>query len=264
MAVKLTKHHGLGNDFLVLIDRAGAQPIDADLARSVCDRRTGVGADGLLRAGPGTDGADVTMELRNADGSRAEMSGNGISCLAQAVLMAGLVPGPSVTVSTDAGLRTVDVRSTDDVNTHEVTVDMGAVVATDDAPDWVGNGVAAARFADAGNPHLVLHTPDGASAPDLVATGRAANEALVDGVNVEMIRVDGDALHLDVYERGVGPTAACGTGASAAAVVAAGWGLVGDRVDVTTPGGTAHIALGPTVVMTVPVVAVAHVDYLQA
>ena len=79
-----------------------------------------------------------------------------------------------------------------------------------------------------------------------------------------MIRADGDTLLLDVYERGVGPTQACGTGASAAAVVAADWGLVGDRLDVTMPGGTAHIALGPTVVMTVPVVAVAVIDYLRA
>lgn len=262
--MRLTKHHGLGNDFLVLIDENGAQPIDADLARRVCDRRTGVGADGLLRAGPGTGGSDVTMQLHNADGSQAEMSGNGISCLGQAVVMAGLVSGPAVTVHTDAGRRTLDVEPTADGAVHRVTVDMGLVTATDAAPDWVGEGVAAARFADAGNPHLVLHTPDAESAPDLVATGRAANEAMADGVNVEMIRTDGDTMVLDVYERGVGPTQACGTGASAAAVVAADWGLVGDRIDVTMPGGTAHIALGPTVVMTVPVVAVAHIDYLRA
>ena len=170
--VRLTKHHGLGNDFLVLIDETGARPLDADLARSVCDRRTGVGADGLLRAGPGSDGSDVTMELRNADGSRAEMSGNGLACLGQAIVMAGLVPGPAVTVHTDAGLRTLGVAPTADAAVHQVTVDMGRVTATADAPDWVGEGVAAARFADAGNPHLVLHTPDAEAAPDLVATGQ--------------------------------------------------------------------------------------------
>ena len=262
--MRLTKHHGLGNDFLVLIDETAERPIDADLARAVCDRRTGVGADGLLWAGPGTDGTDVTMALRNADGGPAEMSGNGISCLVQAVVMAGLVPGPAVTVHTDAGLRMLDIEPTADADVHQVTVDLGPVTATDVAPDWVGEGVAAARFADAGNPHLVLHTPDPATAPDLVATGRAANEASAEGVNVEMIRADGDTLSLDVYERGVGPTLACGTGAAAAAVVAADWGLVGERIDVTMPGGTAHLALGPTVVMTVPVVAVAHIDYLRA
>src|SRR6186997_2153257 len=105
--MRLTKHHGLGNDFLVLLDLTGTQPISAELAVALCDRRTGVGADGLLRVSAGTDGADVTMELRNADGSRAEMSGNGIRCLAQAVFQAGLVAPPVLRVATDAGLRTV-------------------------------------------------------------------------------------------------------------------------------------------------------------
>jgi diaminopimelate epimerase len=258
----LTKHHGLGNDFLVLVDETGEEIVDPDLARTVCNRRTGVGADGVLRASPGTGGADVTMDLHNADGSRAEMSGNGISCLAQAVLLAGLVPGPTVTVRTDAGLRTLDARARDDGLTHDVTVDMGVVTTSGDAPDWIGPGVAAACFADAGNPHLVLHTPDGATAPDLVTVGRAANERVEGGINVEMISVEDGGLRLDVFERGAGVTRACGTGASAAAVVAAAWGLVGDRVDITMPGGTARIDLGETVVMTVPVVAVARVDYL--
>ena len=83
--MQLSKHHGLGNDFLVLLDPEGTAPIEPAQARALCDRRTGVGADGLLWAGPGTDGADVTMVLLNADGSRAEMSGNGIRCLAQEV-----------------------------------------------------------------------------------------------------------------------------------------------------------------------------------
>lgn len=262
--MELTKHHGLGNDFLVLIDRDGAYAALPELARAVCDRRTGIGADGLLRVSPGPAGADVAMELHNADGSRAEMSGNGISCLGQAVVMADLVSGPGVTVHTDAGLRTLEVRPTEDPGTHDVTVDMGAVTAGPDAAEWVVDGVAAARFADAGNPHLVLHTPEADRAPDLVATGSAANAAMVAGVNVEMVRVDGDVLHLQVYERGVGPTLACGTGAAAAAVVAAGWGLVGDRVAVASPGGVARLGLGATVSMTVPIVAVAHVDYLRA
>ncbi|MDP9452440.1 MAG: diaminopimelate epimerase, partial [Actinomycetota bacterium] len=97
-AVHLSKHHGLGNDFLVLVDVDRNTTVDAATARRLCDRRLGVGADGLIRVVPATsaaatgdagadraDGADVAMELRNADGSVAEMSGNGIRCLAQAV-----------------------------------------------------------------------------------------------------------------------------------------------------------------------------------
>ena len=87
--MRLTKHHGLGNDFLVLLDLGGTHPVGPSDAVALCDRRTGIGADGLLRASAGTDGADVTMELFNADGSIAEMSGNGIRCLAQAVFQAG-------------------------------------------------------------------------------------------------------------------------------------------------------------------------------
>ncbi|MDP9386895.1 MAG: diaminopimelate epimerase, partial [Actinomycetota bacterium] len=92
----LTKHHGLGNDFLVLVDLEGRHPVDAGLARALCDRHRGVGADGVIRVTAGTEGADVTMQLRNADGGLAEMSGNGIRCLAQAVVDAGVVPGPDL------------------------------------------------------------------------------------------------------------------------------------------------------------------------
>ncbi|HEX2039563.1 MAG TPA: hypothetical protein VHF47_07505, partial [Acidimicrobiales bacterium] len=73
----LTKHHGLGNDFLVLLDLDSRTPLSADLARSLCDRRLGIGADGIMRVTPGVEGTDVTMQLRNADGGEAELSGNG-------------------------------------------------------------------------------------------------------------------------------------------------------------------------------------------
>src|SRR5262245_21835303 len=87
--MRLTKHHGLANDFLVLLDPDASPPLDPALARALCARHTGIGADGIIRAVPATDGgpARVVMELRNADGSRAEMSGNGIRCLAQALAL---------------------------------------------------------------------------------------------------------------------------------------------------------------------------------
>ena len=97
--MRLTKHHALGNDFLVLLDLDGIRPVASEQAAALCDRRTGVGADGLMRVTAGTDGADVTMLLLNADGSEAEISGNGIRCLAQAVFQAGLAVPPVLTVS---------------------------------------------------------------------------------------------------------------------------------------------------------------------
>ncbi|MGH9164186.1 MAG: diaminopimelate epimerase, partial [Acidimicrobiales bacterium] len=92
--LNLTKHHGSGNDFLVLLDLDGGHPVDAGQARALCDRHRGIGADGVIRVTAGTGGAEVTMELRNADGGVAEISGNGLRCVAQAVLDAGLVAGP--------------------------------------------------------------------------------------------------------------------------------------------------------------------------
>src|SRR5579862_6397542 len=123
----LTKHHGLGNDFLVLLD-----PVDgldaAALARRVCDRRRGIGADGLLVAHPGMGGADITMELRNADGGRAEMSGNGIRCFAQALWDAGRAPADApLRVSTDAGTRTVRRTAAPAPGQLLAAVDMGPV-----------------------------------------------------------------------------------------------------------------------------------------
>ncbi len=101
--MRVTKHHGLGNDFLVLLDRNGDTPIDEVLTRSICDRHRGIGADGLIRV-TRNDRGRFQMELRNEDGSRAEMSGNGISCMAQAIVMAGYAPDGVVHVDTDAAV----------------------------------------------------------------------------------------------------------------------------------------------------------------
>ncbi len=103
----LRKYHGLGNDFLVLVDPDGKEPVDGALARAVCDRHRGAGADGLIRLSANP----LTMELYNADGGRAETSGNGLRCVARAVLDAGLDDGPELTVHTDAGPRRLAVRA---------------------------------------------------------------------------------------------------------------------------------------------------------
>jgi diaminopimelate epimerase len=251
--VQLSKHHGLGNDFLVLLDPDGTTAVDAALARALCDRRTGIGADGLLWGGPGTDGADVTMTLHNADGSRAEMSGNGIRCLAQAVARARGTQSVDLDVATDAGRRRAEVRPGADDRTVQVRVDMGAIVEAD-APD-LGLGAKDTLGASVGNPHLVALYPDRA-ALDADADGFAMTDR-----NVEFI-VAGpgdDDLTMRVVERGVGETQACGTGACAAAWAAHRWGLAGERVTVHMPGGAAVVELGDTVQLIGPAVFVAEV-----
>jgi diaminopimelate epimerase len=247
--LRLTKHHGVGNDFLVLLEPPPG--VDAaGLARRVCDRRRGIGADGLLIAHPGTNGADVTMELRNADGGRAEMSGNGIRCFAQAVWDAGL-GGPTLTVSTDAGVRAVRRVGSPHPGQVDAAVDMGPVKVTGDAPDWVDGSIEAAALVDAGNPHLVLLDPQLADV-DVGVRGPQIEVMFPEGINVEWISARGTDITLRVWERGAGETQACGTGSVAAVAAAVAWGRTGRRAVVHNPGGDLTVELGETAVLTGP------------
>ena len=258
--LSLTKHHGLGNDFLVLLDLAGATPVDAPLARALCDRHRGVGADGVIRVTAGSDGADVTMQLRNADGSLAEMSGNGIRCLGQAVQMAGLVAGRNLTVATAAGVRRLTLRGGEGPGVVQVSVDMGpAKVGPEEPQPMPGRGV---RPVDMGNPHLVVCGPS-FTTDDVRGMGPEIESRTAGGVNVEFVTLGpgADELTMRVWERGVGETQACGTGACAAAAALREWGLVGPRVIVHQPGGDAEVDVGgATVVLTGPTQFVARVE----
>jgi diaminopimelate epimerase len=262
--MQLTKHHGLGNDFLVLIDLDATESVTPALARAVCDRHRGIGADGLLHVTSGRSGeTDVTMALYNADGGRAEMSGNGISCLAQAVVREVLPEARHIVVDTDAGVRTVSLERTEDPRTHRATVDMGRAGVGDDEGDWLDDHIVRAVQVDVGNPHLVLHAPELDAGIDFGARGVSINELFPEGINVELVAPGPgeDELTMRVYERGVGITEACGTGACAVAAAAMNWGLCGDRVTVRQPGGPAEIVIGDTIQMSVPVVHIATIEY---
>jgi diaminopimelate epimerase len=263
--MRLTKHHGLRNDFLVVLDERNDTPIDVgpDMARRLCDRRAGLGADGLIHgAAPPVDSdADVVMHLFNADGGRAEMSGNGIRCLAQAVAIATGRTDGTIVVESDTGRRELEISAGTDAAEMLVSVDLGDVGA--------GPGVAATDLpvdakeigtADLGNPHVVLQLMDSTFAEvDIAAVGPAIESAYDDGINVELIAqgTGHDVLDMLVWERGVGVTEACGTGACAAAHLAHEWGMVGDVVEVRMPGGSVTVELvegrailrGPTVVV---------------
>ncbi|MDP1819942.1 MAG: diaminopimelate epimerase [Acidimicrobiales bacterium] len=252
--MRLSKHHGLGNDFLVLLDLAGAHPIAPATARALCDRRTGIGGDGLIRVTSGGPDADVAMELLNADGSTAEMSGNGIRCLAQAVFQSQVVPGPALRVATAAGLRTVTTLSGGSAHTQRFTVEMGQAKVGADEPEWVDGPVLRATQVDVGNPHMVLHWAE-ANLPDrerLVELGERIDGLTPGGTNVEVVHAgprDGE-LSMVVYERGVGPTQACGTGACAAAAAAEQWELTASSTTVHMPGGPVDVVLGDPVLLT--------------
>lgn len=243
MTLTLTKHHALGNDFLVAFDPPIAEPDLPELARRVCDRRRGVGADGLLVATPAA-GYAARMVLYNADGSRAEMSGNGIRCFVQAVARRNGTLAAQL-VLTDAGDRLVTLEATDDADTILASVDMGAVEPLDAPDGWAGLGCHPDRpvaHLSLGNPHSVVGVDD-IDEVDLAALG-----GQVPQVNLEIV-APGAAQHevrMRVHERGVGITEACGTGASATAVAAARWGLATPRdgkLIVVMDGGSATVTL---------------------
>jgi len=241
--LRFTKHHGAGNDFLVQVDPTGRGPLPVELVRALCDRRFGLGADGVIRVQDGRGSADVTMVLQNADGGEAEMSGNGMRCLAQAAVLSAMVFPPTFTVATAAGVKSVDYHEGAQVYTAEATVGLGLAVLGDDQPQkFLDRKV---REVDMGNPHLVMFGPD-LDDVDIVGIGTHLQTVYPEGINVEFIASgdEPDNLVLKVFERGAGVTEACGTGSAAAAAAAHSWGLVGTEVDVHNPGGTLHVSLG--------------------
>jgi diaminopimelate epimerase len=264
--VQLSKHHGLGNDFLVALDEVNDRvvTVDGDLARRVCDRRTGIGGDGLIHGASAPDGSDasVVMHLYNADGGRAETSGNGIRCLAHAVALAREVTELHLDVGTDAGPRPVVVRTRDSEGRVAWTeAAMGKALPGPEIPPAVvallseAGPARAHRFAtaDIGNPHLVVEVDD-PSALDLAAIGPALERHFGEGINVEFVPARADVTSIDVpmrvWERGAGITEACGSGACAVMAVLHEWGAAGYHDDeqgrvlhVHMPGGSAYVAL---------------------
>ncbi len=253
--VRLAKYHGLGNDFLVSIVAEGeTAPDDAShtaLARAACDRNRGIGADGLMVCSPARDGdADLVMRLRNADGSLAEMSGNGIRCFVHAALDAGLVSPGIIRVRTDGGLRTVVANAPDDRGLVQVEVSMGGVeLDAVPIPASVRSRLGGRRAVSVsvGNPHLVVEAD--IRTIDLARFGPEIEEWYLTtelrGINVEVVErsADGSSLSMAVWERGVGITQACGTGAVATAAAAHRWGMAGTHTKVVQPGGEATVVL---------------------
>ena len=259
--VTLTKHHGLGNDFLVAIDPTAE--LTADHARRWCDRRRGIGADGLL-INLGSM-AQPVMVLFNTDGSRAEMSGNGIRCFVQAIVQRTRLARGTIMVTTDAGLRAVAIESTEDPHTIMASVSMGEISEIVAPRRWAEMGCDPMRpvaHLSLGNPHSVIAVED-VNAVDLVEMG-----GLVPEVNLEVVQAgpEGDAITMRVHERGAGITQACGTGACAAAFAAARWGLV-DRgagdIRVHMEGGDAIVGIGDELTLRGPATYIGSVEVHQ-
>ena len=239
MALHFWKYHGLGNDFVV-VDGPLMEP---ERARRVCDRRRGVGADGLLTVLPARGpGAVARMHLYNSDGSVAEMSGNGIRCFARHLAETRGATG-EIGIETDAGPKRCTIERGAAGEVLAISVEMGAArVDGEQVFEVAGERLRAVRV-DMGNPHAVLL--DEPTVERATAVGPPIEAAVPRGVNVGFARLGPSGIDLVVWERGAGLTGACGTGACAAAVVAVtrGEARAGAAIEVRQPGGALAVTV---------------------
>ena len=254
MKIPFTKMHGAGNDYVYVNGFALQIPDPAALARVVSLRRKGIGSDGLILVQP-SSAAAVRMEMYNADGSRGEMCGNGIRCVGKYAWEHGLARENPLRVETDAGIKTLELEISNG-KVRSVDVDMGKPILDParipvrfdaatviDAPLEVGGEIHRVTCVSMGNPHCVLFVSD-VDELDLAAVGPRFehHERFPKRINTEFVQVlSPTEVRMRVWERGSGETAACGTGACAAAVAAALTRRTGRRVRVHLLGGDLDI-----------------------
>lgn len=252
--LRLWKYQATGNDFVMTIDPDDEHPLGPDEVAALCDRRFGVGADGSIRVT--TDAAGLPfMDYRNADGSLAEMCGNGLRCVATLLRDLGRADG-AIEIGTRSGVRRAELLDDD-----RVRVQMGEPNFTKAAipmrgPAWetfleqpfdLGGGITVVASAlSMGNPHLVLFVEDDPARYHVAHIGPVLerDERFPEGTNVEFARVGDAEVVARVWERGSGETMACGSGACAIAVAANEAGLVDARTAIRFPGGTLEVERG--------------------
>lgn len=262
--MRFTKAHGTGNTFVVLPDWDDELDLQASLVRALCDPRVGLGADGVLRIVAPRDpaSADAFMDYRNADGTIAEMCGNGIRVVAKHVVDRGQVTpeGGLLGIGTRAGVRTVSVSLGDDGRVATATVDMGPpeLVASEvpfdteeeraiGQPVEVEGTTVELTAVSMGNPHAVILVEDVDTVPvrDLGAA-LEHHDRFPKRTNVEFVQLTGPGrARVRVWERGVGETAACGSGACAVLVALRELGEVDGEVTLTFPGGDLEVDYEP-------------------
>lgn len=223
------KMEGLGNDFVVLDASIEVNP---ELVRMLSDRRRGIGADGVLQVTLGDGG--VRMAYWNADGSAAEICGNGLRCVARYAFDRGMVDDKEFAVLTPRGQLRVEAS-------EDPRVEMGPVELGDNF-EFEGHKF---QWARVGNPHAVTLVAD-VWEEEVTKIGRSLEQSTPGGTNVEFVHVHDDShLEMRVWERGVGETLACGSGMVAAVAVSRHLGLTGGDVSVTVPGGVGTVELTP-------------------
>jgi diaminopimelate epimerase len=236
----VVKAHAYGNDFVC----APASEADADvpsLARAICHRHHGIGADGLLLYTLRDRGA--SMKIVNADGSWSELSGNGLRCLAAVVARKGsLAPGATVTIDTDAGVKRLDLLARDEER-YTFRAAMGSPANLRQTTIAVLGETVTATVLEVGNPQCIVLGPlPDADRFNRLGPALSTHPMFPAGTNVEFVEVEShDRIRILIWERGVGPTTSSGTGSSASAVAAAAHGGASRAIDVVAPGGTQRV-----------------------
>lgn len=270
--MEFVKAHGTGNDFVVIEDLEGRLEIGPEFVRQVCDRHFGIGADGVIRIAAGS-AAPFFMDYRNADGSLAEMCGNGVRVVGKYLADRELAAG-AFDLETRAGVKRLEMTFDDRGMVDQVSVDMGAPSFHRADLPMTGEGEALKEALEAGgqvfeatclsmgNPHAVVFVDDVDAAPVTTAGPLLERHpAFPKLTNVEFVQVmSPQRVRQRTWERGVGETLACGTGACAVAVASQVRGLTGRRVTIELLGGPLELewAPGGTVRMTGPAREVAH------
>ena len=265
------KYHGLGNDFILFEDLDSQVPTDPEFVRSLCDRRFGIGGDGILYVCADRD-ADAYMKIMNSDGSEAEMCGNGIRCVAKHLYDYAIARQEEMRINTLGGMKGIRVKAHEGEVT-EATVDMGAPrLDCKDIPMKcdgrfidgtidVGGTKVQGTAVSMGNPHFITFQPLIDAQVRELGPQIEAHPMFPRKTNVEFVRPRDGVLNVSVFERGAGWTHACGTGACATAVAAGLKGVapLGEDVKVRLPGGDLTINVKKdlsTVHMTGPAVRV--------
>lgn len=238
------KYHGLGNDFVVV---EAAELMAAARAVRLCDRRRGIGADGVLSVLPPRKGGVAYMHIYNSDGSVAAMCGNGIRCVARHIAERRGLAG-ELAIETDAGVRRCLVHRARTGDVESVSVEMGPARYEGEQVFEVAGERLAGHRVSMGNPHAVFFGES--SRERATRIGPAVERAVAGGVNAGFAAPRAGGIDLVVWERGAGLTDACGTGACAAAVAAVKMGIVpaGEPLEVRLPGGALGITVGPDLV----------------
>lgn len=243
----IAKAHAYGNDFLFVPDEQAERLDRAALARRLCARHTGLGADGVIFYGVAPDGV-VRMRLINADGSPSELSGNGLRCLAALVLHGRLAdrsaePTTEVQVDTDAGWKRLTLAAHQGAS-YTFRAAMGAPADIQQETIEAAGERLLVTTLRIGNPQCValVDTLPDATRFNRLGPALATHPRFAQGTNVEFARIEApDRLRILIWERGVGPTTASGTGACASAVAAIAHGGAAQQMDVISPGGTQRV-----------------------